>query len=150
MENEEIVVSPTPVDLSPLLDKIEQLIILQGENIQLQNELKDYLIPTDEELKNQEKEQIEIDKKESEILEKELKEQEEKEKEQYETYLTDLSNVYSGQLEDIKSELVKLNDTNIIGNEFNSTNTGLSYILVLGLLFTFVIYFLYKIIRRFY
>lgn len=150
MEDEEIVVSPSPIDLSPLLDKIEQLILLQGENIKIQNELKDYLIPSEEELQQLEKEKIENEKLENELLEKEEEQLQEKEKEQYENYLTDLSNIYSLQLEDIKSELVKLNDSNIINNEFTTTNTGLSYILVFGLIFTFVITFLYKIIRKFY
>ena len=76
-ENLEIV-SPTQesnvlnncdVDLSPIIETLKDLAIKQGEIIENQNKVIKYFIPTEEEIKKQEKLKKEQEKKELEELE---------------------------------------------------------------------------------
>ena len=96
----EEVVSPTEsqsVDLSSIIDSLNDLIVAQGEIIKNQKKIIDYFIPTEEELI-----QLEKDKQEEleqiEIQEKEIQEKEELKEQQLNDYnaqiLTLLEDIY--------------------------------------------------------
>lgn len=140
------------IDLSPLLNKLEQINKNQSEVVKQQQKLVDEIIPTDEELKQQK----EIDLKEQQQIEKEKQVEIEKEKElqdKVNKFITD----YSSNVETEKQfneELLK--EVKILNENLNSVsfNTQVGnnyfYILILGLLLTFVSYYIYRMIRRFF
>ena len=143
----EEVVSPTEsqgVDLSPIVNTLQDLLIKQGEilesqekTIKNQEKIIEYFIPSDEELKQQEElekkeqEQLEIEEIE---LEKEL-EQKELEQEQYQQELITL--------------LGKIEDNTLNNTSVSTVNSTTNYLLLFVILGIFILYLLYRAIRYF-
>ena len=153
-DNENIeIVSPTEesnvfnncdVDLSPIIEALKDLAIKQGEIIDNQNKVIKYFIPTEEEIKKQEKLKKEQEKKELEELEQqkalELEEQKEIEKKEkeLEIYNQELLTV----MKDIKSNTE-------IGNNFSGISSSTSFLILTLIAFFAFIFVLYKAIRAF-
>ena len=149
-ENQDIT---TPLDI-PSFDynKLNELRENQEKNNQLleqllnnQEKLNDYLIPTDEEIKKQELEDKKLHEEQKKLEEQKLHE----EQEQEEKLIQDQQEQqeYNQQ---VLYELKTLNE-NIGKVEFANQNTNVYlYILCFGLLVTFVIFFIYKLIRKFF
>ena len=153
-DNENIeIVSPTQesnvlnncdVDLSPIIETLKDLAIKQGEIIENQNKVIKYFIPTEEEIKKQEKLKKEQEKKELEELEQqkalELEEQKEIEKKEQEmlAYNQELLSI----IKDIK------NNTDL-GNNVSSVSTSSNFLLLTLVAFLAFIFVLYKAIRVF-
>ena len=143
----EEVVSPTEsqgVDLSPIVNTLQDLLIKQGEilesqekTIKNQEKIIHYFIPSDEELKEQEElekkeqEQLEIEEIE---LEKEL-EQKELEQEQYQQELIAL--------------LGKIEDNTLNNTSVSTVNSTTNYLLLFVIVGIFILYLLYRAIRYF-
>ena len=143
----EEVVSPTEsqgVDLSPIVNTLQDLLIKQGEilesqekTIKNQEKIIEYFIPSDEELKQQEElekkeqEQLEIEEIE---LEKEL-EQKELEQEQYQQELITL--------------LGKIEDNTLNNTSVSTVNSTTNYLLLFVIVGIFILYLLYRAIRYF-
>ena len=143
----EEVVSPTEsqgVDLSPIVNTLQDLLIKQGEilesqekTIKNQEKIIEYFIPSDEEIK----EQVELEKKEQEQLEleeieleKEL-EQKELEQEQYQQELITL--------------LGKIEDNTLNNTSVATVGSTTNYLLLFVILGIFILYVLYRAIRYF-
>lgn len=154
-EQQENLLTDIPSLVLPSFDNIEgnqreQKELLKEINnnqkaiLENQEKLIKYFIPTEEQLKKQElekKKQLEEEKKlqeELELEEQELQKQVEEEKQEQELYN-----------QQVLQQLTLLNE-NITGVEFQNqhTNTYL-YMLVFGLLFAFVMSFIYKLIKKF-
>ena len=143
----EEVVSPTEsqgVDLSPIVNTLQDLLIKQGEilesqekTIKNQEKIIQYFIPSEEELKEQEElerkeqEQLEIEEIE---LEKEL-EQKELEQEQYQQELITL--------------LGKIEDNTLNNTSVSTVNSTTNYLLLFVIVGIFILYLLYRAIRYF-
>ena len=143
----EEVVSPTEsqgVDLSPIVNTLQDLLIKQGEilesqekTIKNQEKIIEYFIPSEEELKkqeeleNKEQEQLEIEEIE---LEKEL-EQKELEQEQYQQELITL--------------LGKIEDNTLNNTSVSTVNSTTNYLLLFVIVGIFILYLLYRAIRYF-
>lgn len=143
----EEVVSPTEsqsVDLSPIIDTLQDLLIKQGEmlesqekTIKNQEKIIEYFIPSEEELKEleeleiKEQEQLEIEEIE---LEKEL-EQKELEQEQYQQELITL--------------LGKIEDNTLNNTSVSTMNSTTNYLLLFVIVGIFILYLLYRAIRYF-
>lgn len=140
------------------INKLEELINIQREQQKILEEIKneqkntidnlkllnDYLIPTEEEIKQlqkEEKEKIEENKKlqeELELEQLEIEEEDLKEKE--------LQQEYNAE---VLQQLTMLNE-NISKVEFANQNTNTYlYILCFGFLLAFVMTFIYKTIKKF-
>ena len=136
----EEVVSPTEsqsVDLSSIIDSLNDLIVAQGEIIKNQKKIIDYFIPTEEELI-----QLEKDKQEEleqiEIQEKEIQEKEELKEQQLNDYNAQILTL----LEDIKNN-------SSVGNEVASVSSSTNYSILLVIIFVLFIGLMYKAIRAF-
>ena len=139
-DNEQLVdvVSPNEsLDLSPILDKLGEISEQQGEIVEQNKVLIDYFVPTEEEVLQQEKDLQNQQEEDLKALEKE--EAEKLSQQQYE-------HSYN---QDVLNQLTLLNE-NISKVDYNTqTNYTYSYVLTFGLLFTLVIFLIYKIIKRF-
>lgn len=143
----------TPLDV-PSFDynKLEELKGNQEKLNQLleeilinQKELNDYIIPTEEEIKQQQ------------LNEKKLHEEQEKQKEEMllveqeeQKQLNEEKAEQQEYNQEVLYELKSLNE-NIGKVEFANQNTNVYlYILCFGFLFAFIIFFIYKLIRKFF
>lgn len=136
----EEVVSPTEsqsVDLSPVIDSLSDLIIKQGEIIENQKEIIDYFVPTDEELKKLEQEEIKK-AKEQEEQEKELLQQEEQEKKELEEYN-----------QEVLTLLREIKDNSTLGNEVASVSSSSNYILLFVIISCIFFGLMYKALKVF-
>ena len=136
----EEVVSPTEsqsVDLSPIINSLNDLIVTQGEIIKNQKKIIDYFIPTEEELI-----QLEKDKQEEleqiAIQDKEFQEKEELKEQQLNDYNTQILTL----LEEIK-------ESSSVGNEVASVSSSTNYTILLVIVFVLFIGLMYKAIRAF-
>lgn len=136
----EEVVSPTEsqsVDLSPIINSLNDLIVTQGEIIENQKKIIDYFIPTEEELI-----QLEKDKQEElehiQIQNEEIQEKEELKEQQLNEYNTQILTL----LEEIK-------ESSSVGNEVASVSSSTNYTLLLVVIFVLFIGLMYKAIRAF-
>ena len=136
----EEVVSPTEsqsVDLSPIIDSLNDLIVTQGEIIENQKKIIEYFIPTEDELI-----QLEKDKQEEleqiQIQEEEIQEKEELKEQQLNEYNTQILTL----LEEIK-------ESSSVGNEVASVSSSANYTILLVIIFVLFIGLMYKAIRAF-
>ena len=140
-DNVEIVEDVTPntesLDLSPVLDILGEMSQQQMEIIEQNKILIDYFVPTEEELLQQEKD---LQNQQEEDL-KSLEKEEEEKLSQQEYQLS-----YD---QEVLNQLTLLNE-NISKVDYNTQTTySYSYVLTFGLLFTLVIFLIYKTIKRF-
>lgn len=129
--------------------KIDSLIQKQEEIIANQQKIIDYFIPSEEEINNQKKqEEKELkEQQEKELKEKELKEQQEKElKEQQEEY----NNTILSTLESINTSVSSLSVSSSENLAVNSVSSGSIYLLLFTIVFTIIIYYLYRLIRTWF
>lgn len=140
-DNVELVEDVTPntesLDLSPVLDILGEMSQQQMEIIEQNKILIDYFVPTEEELLQQEKDLQNQQEEDLKALEKE----EEEKVSQHEYQLS-----YD---QEVLNQLTLLNE-NISKVDYNTQTTySYSYVLTFGLLFTLVIFLIYKTIKRF-
>ena len=140
-DNVQIVEDVTPntesLDLSPVLDILGEMSQQQMEIIEQNKILIDYFVPTEEELLQQEKDLQNQQEEDLKALEKE----EEEKVSQHEYQLS-----YD---QEVLNQLTLLNE-NISKVDYNTQTTySYSYVLTFGLLFTLVIFLIYKTIKRF-
>ena len=139
-DNEQVVELVTPnesIDLSPILDKLGEISTQQGEIIEQNKILIDYFVPTEDEIIQQEKD---LQNQQEEDLKALEKEEEEKLSQQEYQFSHD---------QEVLNQLTLLNE-NISKVDYNTQTTySYSYVLTFGLLFTLVIFLIYKIIKRF-
>ena len=143
----EEVVSPTEsqsVDLSPVIDTLQDLLIRQGEILETQQsviknqeKIIDYFIPTEEEIKEQEKRNQEALEQQNAI---ELENQKELEKKEQEML------AYNQELLSIIKDIKGNTD---IGNNVSSVSTSSNFLLLTLVAFLAFIFVLYKAIRVF-
>ena len=136
----EEVVSPTEsqsVDLSPIINSLNDLIVTQGEIIENQKKIIDYFIPTEEELI-----QLEKDKQDEleqiQIQEEEIQEKEELKEQQLNEYNTQILTL----LEEIK-------ESSSVGNEVASVSSSTNYTILLVIIFVLFVGLMYKAVRAF-
>lgn len=134
------VVSPTEsqsVDLSSIINSLNDLIVTQGEIIENQKKIIDYFIPTEDELI-----QLEKDKQEEleqiQIQEEEIQEKEELKEQQLNEYNTQILTL----LEEIK-------ENSYLGNEVSSVSSSTNYTILLVIIFVLFIGLMYKAVRAF-
>lgn len=140
-DNVQIVEDVTPntesLDLSPVLDILGEMSQQQMEIIEQNKILIDYFVPTEEEILQQEKDLQNQQEEDLKALEKE----EEEKVSQHEYQLS-----YD---QEVLNQLTLLNE-NISKVDYNTQTTySYSYVLTFGLLFTLVIFLIYKTIKRF-
>lgn len=129
----------TIIDYSPLFNElINQNTQLIEQNNLLKEDIKfmrDYLEITEEEQKILDKQQQEINEQKKLDLENQRQ------------FLID--NFTPTDNEEIKTELIKVNDNLTSGIEVNKYQINQDYILLIGLLLVFVSAFIYYIIKKF-
>lgn len=136
--------SSDSVDLSSIINSLNDLVIKQGEIIENQNKLIEYFVPTDEEIKLQE-EQMKKEEEEKLLQEEQIKKEEEEIKlheEQMKRELDDYNNEVLTTLKHIKD------------NTYNSLDVGTvssanSWILLFIIVTILIFGLLYKAVRAF-
>lgn len=136
----EEVISPTEsesIDLSPIIDALNDLIVKQGEIIDNQKKIIDYFVPTDEELKKLEQDELkkvkELEEQEKQLLEQE--EQEEKELQEYNQQVLTL--------------LSEINNNSALGNDVASVSSSSNYTLLFVIISCIFFGLMYKAVKVF-
>ena len=136
----EDVVSPTEsqsVDLSPVIDTLNDLIVKQGEIIENQKKIIDYFVPSEEELKKMEQENLKK-AKEQEQQEKELLQQEEQEKKELYEYN-----------QEVLTLLKEIKNNSTIGNEVASVSSSSNFTLLFVIISCVFFGLMYKALKVF-